>query len=83
MPPVPSAMLQAFEQFYLEITQPLDPYIALTLTNLSKQAIATAYLMGFQDAQKNLNSPLDKTNKISHNNLCRVEVSKYGKVDIF
>jgi hypothetical protein len=52
MAEIPEVLLEAFEQFYLNITQDLDPYFALALTNLSKQAITTAYLMGFEDAKR-------------------------------
>jgi len=52
VPEIPEPLLQTFEQFYLNITQDLDPYLALAFTNLSKQAITTAYLMGFEDAKR-------------------------------
>jgi hypothetical protein len=48
----PEALLSSFEKFYLDITEPLDPYIALTLTNLSVKLVETSYLMGHQDGQK-------------------------------
>lgn len=48
----PEPLLRAFEKFYLEITEPLDPYIALALTNLSLRVAETAYLMGYQDGQR-------------------------------
>ncbi len=48
----PEALLRAFEKFYMDITEPLDPYVALALTNLSLRVAETAYLMGYQDGQR-------------------------------
>jgi len=47
--PVP--MRQSFERFMLEITEPLDPLIALKLTQLVLSLTDTAYAMGYSDAQ--------------------------------
>jgi len=49
---VPEALLRSIEKFYLGITEPLDPYIALSLTNLSLKLVETVYLMGHQDGQR-------------------------------
>jgi hypothetical protein len=49
---VPEALLRSIEKFYLGITEPLDPYIALALTNLSLKLVETVYLMGHQDGQR-------------------------------
>jgi hypothetical protein len=48
----PEALLRSFEQLYLNITEPLDPFVALALTNLSLRVVETAYTMGFQDGQR-------------------------------
>jgi len=48
----PEALLRAFEKFYMDVTEPLDPYIALALTNLSLRVAETAYMMGYQDGQR-------------------------------
>jgi len=48
----PEALLRAFEKFYIDVTEPLDPYIALALTNLSLRVAETAYMMGYQDGQR-------------------------------
>jgi hypothetical protein len=49
---IPEALLRSIEKFYLGITEPLDPYIALSLTNLSMKLVETTYLMGYQDGQQ-------------------------------
>lgn len=49
---VPEALLLSIEKLYLGITEPLDPYIALALTNLSLQLVKTVYLMGVQDGDR-------------------------------
>ena len=64
VPEVPEPLLQTFERFYLNVTQDLDPYFALAFTNLSKQAITTAYLMGFEDAKR---QQLEKQSKCIKN----------------
>jgi hypothetical protein len=48
----PTALLRSIEKFYLGITEPLDPYMAISLTNLSMRLAETVYLMGYQDGQK-------------------------------
>ncbi len=48
----PEALLRSIEKFYMDVTEPLDPYLALAMTNLSLRAVETAYLMGFQDGQR-------------------------------
>jgi hypothetical protein len=48
----PEPLLRSVEKFYLGITEPLDPYIALSLTNLSMKLVETTYLMGYQDGQQ-------------------------------
>jgi hypothetical protein len=52
----PEALLRSIEKFYIEVTEPLDPYFALTLTNLSVKLTETIYTMGYQDGVRN-NSP--------------------------
>jgi len=52
----PEALLRSIEKFYIEVTEPLDPYFALTLTNLSVKLTETIYTMGYQDGIRN-NSP--------------------------
>lgn len=48
----PEALLRSIEKLYMNITEPLDPYIALALTNLSTKLAETIYLMGYQDGQR-------------------------------
>jgi hypothetical protein len=52
----PEALLRSIEKFYIEVTEPLDPYFALALTNLSVKLTETIYTMGYQDGIRN-NSP--------------------------
>jgi hypothetical protein len=47
----PEALLRSIEKFYMDLTEPLDPYIALSLTNLSLKLVETVYTMGYQDGQ--------------------------------
>lgn len=47
----PEALLRSVEKFYMDLTEPLDPYVALALTNLSLKMIETVYTMGYQDGQ--------------------------------
>jgi hypothetical protein len=49
---IPEPLLRSVEKFYLGVTEPLDPYIAISLTNLSMKLVETVYLMGYQDGQK-------------------------------
>jgi hypothetical protein len=48
----PEALLRSIEKLYMDVTEPLDPYIALALTNLSTKLAETIYLMGYQDGQR-------------------------------
>lgn len=68
MPVIPEPLLRALEKFYLEITEPLDPYVALALTNLSLRVAETAYLMGYQDGL-GVNHP-DPTCQLCHGTGC-------------
>lgn len=52
----PEALLRSIEKLYMDMTEPLDPYIALALTNLSTKLAETIYLMGYQDGQR-ISSP--------------------------
>lgn len=45
----PLALTQSFEKLMLDTTEPLDPLIALQITNLAIKAIDVAYQMGRQD----------------------------------
>jgi hypothetical protein len=56
MTQVPELLLRSIESFYENVTEPLDPYVALTLTNLSTRMAETAYMMGYQDGQRAGNS---------------------------
>ncbi|GAB4214990.1 MAG: hypothetical protein OHK0012_14090 [Synechococcales cyanobacterium] len=47
----PAPMRQSFERFMLEVTEPLDPLIALKMTQLVLGLADTAYAMGYHDAQ--------------------------------
>jgi hypothetical protein len=47
----PEMLRRAIEKLYTDVTEPLDPYVALALTNLSVKMAETAYLMGFQDGR--------------------------------
>jgi hypothetical protein len=53
----PQPLLRSIEKFYIDITEPLDPYIALALTNMSIKLAETIYLMGYQDGQHSSTSP--------------------------
>jgi hypothetical protein len=59
----PEALLRSIEKFYMDITEPLDPYIALSLTNLSIKLVETVYTMGYQDGQYK--------GQVSNCNLCK------------
>lgn len=48
----PEALRRAIEKLYMDMTEPLDPYIALALTNLSTKVVDTIYIMGYQDGQR-------------------------------
>jgi hypothetical protein len=62
----PEMLRQAIEKLYSEITEPLDPYVALALTNLSVKMAETAYAMGFQDGRSS-----DRTNcNLCHGGEC-------------
>jgi hypothetical protein len=52
MTQVPELLLRSIESFYTNVTEPLDPYVALALTNLSTKMAEMAYTMGYQDGQK-------------------------------
>ncbi|CAN1208932.1 hypothetical protein TUMEXPCC7403_01825 [Tumidithrix helvetica PCC 7403] len=45
----PEPLIRSIEKLYMDITEPLDPYVALALTNLSVKVAEMAYLMGHQD----------------------------------
>lgn len=53
----PEMLRYAIEKLYMDITEPLDPYIALAVTNLSVKMAETVYAMGFQDGRSS-----DRTN---------------------
>jgi hypothetical protein len=48
---VPSILRESFEKMLLDTTEPLDPLMALRITNLALNAIEVAYQMGCQDAR--------------------------------
>jgi hypothetical protein len=45
----PELLVRSIEKLYLDITEPLDPYVALAMTNLSIKVAEMAYMMGHQD----------------------------------
>jgi hypothetical protein len=49
---IPERLLISSEQFFLNITEPLDPLISLSLTGLMKQLVNIAYLMGHADGEQ-------------------------------
>jgi hypothetical protein len=49
---IPERLLISSEQFFLNITEPLDPLISLSLTGLMKQLVNIAYLMGHADGKQ-------------------------------
>lgn len=49
---IPERLLISSEQFFLNITEPLDPLISLSLTGLMKQLVNIAYLMGHVDGKQ-------------------------------
>lgn len=55
----PEMLKRAVEKLYMDITEPLDPYVALALTNLSIKMAETAYTMGFQDGRSSNRSTAD------------------------
>lgn len=55
----PEMLKRAIEKLYMDITEPLDPYVALSLTNLSIKMAETAYTMGFQDGRSANRSTTD------------------------
>ncbi len=62
----PEMLRHAIEKLYMDITEPLDPYIALAVTNLSVKMAETAYAMGFQDGRSS-----DRTNcELCHGGEC-------------
>jgi hypothetical protein len=50
----PEALRRSVEQFMLDVTEPLDPLLALKLTQLVVRPGDTAYAMGSSDGQRNL-----------------------------
>lgn len=56
MTQTPEALRRSIEKLYMDLTEPLDPYIALALTNLSVKMVETVYTMGFQDGQRSQSS---------------------------
>ncbi len=48
----PEALRRSFEQFMLNVTEPLDPLISLKLTQLVVMLGDTAYAMGYSDGQQ-------------------------------
>ncbi len=48
----PEALIRSIEKFYIDITEPMDPYIGLALTNLSTKLADTIYQMGYMDGQR-------------------------------
>jgi hypothetical protein len=49
---IPERLLTSSEQFLLNVTEPLDPLLSLTLTGLVKQLVNIAYLMGHADGKQ-------------------------------
>ncbi len=47
----PEALRRSLEQFMLNVTEPLDPFLSLKLTQLVLQVGDIAYAMGYSDAQ--------------------------------
>lgn len=45
----PELLCRSIEKLYMDVTEPLDPYVALT--NLSTKIVETVYAMGYQDGQ--------------------------------
>jgi hypothetical protein len=52
----PEILIRSIEKLYMDVTEPLDPYIALALTNLTTKLAETVYVMGYQDG-KSFSSP--------------------------
>jgi hypothetical protein len=48
----PEQLIISSEQFVLNITEPLDPLVSLTLTGVMKQLVNVAYLMGHADGKQ-------------------------------
>jgi hypothetical protein len=48
---VPLVLKESFEKMLLDTTEPLDPLLALRITNLTLNAIEVAYQMGRQDGE--------------------------------
>lgn len=51
---IPERLLISTEQFLLNISEPLDPLLGLTLTGLVKQLVNISYLMGHADGKRNV-----------------------------
>jgi len=50
----PSDLLLSIEKLFIDVTEPLDPYVSLVLTNLTTKLIETVYIMGYQDGQQSI-----------------------------
>jgi hypothetical protein len=50
----PEALRRSVEQFMLDVTEPLDPLLALKLTQVVVMLGDTAYAMGYSDGQRSL-----------------------------
>jgi len=48
----PEALIRSIEKLYMDVTEPLDPYIGLSLTNLTAKLVETVYMMGYQDGKR-------------------------------
>jgi hypothetical protein len=48
----PLALRKSFEKFVLEMTESLDPFVSLKLTQFVLMLVDTAYSMGYSDGQQ-------------------------------
>lgn len=52
----PASLLISCEQFTLNVTEVLDPIVSLKLTNIVKQLVDVAYIMGHEDGKHGTSS---------------------------
>ncbi len=52
----PSGLIISVEQLMLQMTEPLDPFVGLKLTQLTTRIVELSYSMGYQDAQQKASS---------------------------
>jgi hypothetical protein len=52
----PEGLLLSIEKLMLGVTDNLDPFVGLKLTNLTRQVVEVAYMMGRQDGTRSANS---------------------------